>query len=55
MRNLKHAVNKLPGILKVSANYEEGTAYVRYDDSKINRQDIIGAIDATGYKVVTEK
>ncbi len=53
--HLKHAVNKLPGILEVTANYEEGTAYVRYDNSKINKQAIVDAIDATGYKVVTEK
>jgi mercuric ion transport protein len=50
--NVKHAVNGLPGILEVTANYEEGTANVKYDKSKTNKQAIIEAIDATGYKVV---
>lgn len=50
--HLKHAVNKLPGIIEVTANYEEGSAKVRYDKSKTNKTAIIDAIDATGYKVV---
>jgi len=49
--HVKHAVNGLPGILKVNANYEEGSASVQFDDSKTSRDEIVKAIDATGYKV----
>jgi len=49
--HLKHAVNELPGILKVTANYEEGSAIVQFDDSKTSKDKIVKAIDATGYKV----
>ncbi|MCZ6593818.1 MAG: mercuric transport protein MerTP [Bacteroidetes bacterium] len=51
-QHVKHAVNKLPGILEVTANYEERSANVRYDKSKTNKQAIIDVIDATGYKVI---
>jgi len=49
--HVKHAVNGLPGILNVSANYEEGSASVQFDDSKTSKDEIVKAIDATGYKV----
>jgi len=49
--HVKHAVNGLPGILKVTANYEEGSAIVQFDDSKTSKDEIVKAIDATGYKV----
>jgi len=52
--HVKHAVNGLPGILKVSANYEEGSASVQFDDSKTSKDEIVKAIDATGYKVKNE-
>lgn len=53
--HVKHAVNELPGILDVTANYEEGTAIVKFDESKTNRETIVSTIDQTGYKVVAEK
>ncbi len=53
--HVKHAVNALPGILNVTANYEEGTAVVKFDESKTDKETIINAIDKTGYKVVGEK
>jgi copper chaperone CopZ len=49
--HVKHAVNGLPGILKVTANYEEGSASVQFDDSKTSKDKIVKAIDDTGYKV----
>jgi len=52
--HIKHAVNELPGILKVTANYEEGSSSVQFDDSKTSKDEIIKAIDATGYKVKNE-
>lgn len=49
--HVKHAVNELPGILNVTANYEVGSASVQFDDSKTSKDEIVKAIDATGYKV----
>ena len=49
--HLNHAVNKLPGILYVSANHSNETANVKYDISKTNKKDITDAINGTGYKV----
>lgn len=46
-----HAVNELPGILNVTANYEEGSAIVKFHDSKTSKDEIVKTIDATGYKV----
>ncbi|MEX0995596.1 MAG: mercuric transport protein MerTP [Flavobacteriaceae bacterium] len=45
-------VNKLPGIVKVDANYEEATAKVQFDQSKVSLLQIEEAINSTGYKVV---
>lgn len=52
--HIKHAVNELPGILKVTANYEEGSSSVQFDDSKTSKDEIVKVIDATGYKVKNE-
>lgn len=53
--HVKYAVNALPGILEINANYVEGTAVVKFDESKTNKETIIKAIDETGYKVEGEK
>jgi copper chaperone CopZ len=53
--HVKHAVNELPGILKVNAHYEEGSAIVQFDGSKTSKDEIVKAIDATSYKVKNEK
>lgn len=52
--HVKHAVNELPGIVSVSANSTNGTADVKFDNSKTNKEAIIKSIDATGYKVSGE-
>lgn len=49
--HVKHAVNVLNGVLESSANYEKGTASVKFDESKILVTKLVEAIDATGYKV----
>lgn len=53
--HVKSAVNDLPGIVEVSANSNEGTAFVKYDKSKTSKEIIIKTIDATGYKVSSEE
>ena len=52
--HVKHAVNKLPGIINVSANSDEGIANVKFDNSKTDKATITKAIDGTGYKVSGE-
>lgn len=52
--HIKYSVNKLPGILETKADYKSGVANVRYDQSKTDKNSIIKAIDATGYKVTGE-
>ena len=52
--HVKSEVNKLPGIINVSANSKEGSAFIRFDNSKTNKEAIIKAINTTGYKVTRE-
>lgn len=52
--HVKNEVNKLPGIVSVSANSKEGSAIVKFDNSKSSKGAIIKAINAAGYKVTGE-
>ncbi|MDZ4748863.1 MAG: mercuric transport protein MerTP [Saprospiraceae bacterium] len=52
--HVKHAVNELPGIVSVSVNSDEGTANVKFDNSKTDKATISKAIDGSGYKVSGE-
>lgn len=38
--HVENEVNKLPGILEVSASYEEGNAKVKYDNTKTSAEEI---------------
>jgi copper chaperone CopZ len=53
--HVENDVNKLPGILNVNAVYEEGTAKVEFDKSKVSLVQIEEVINGTGYKVVGKK
>ncbi|MCK0158219.1 mercuric transport protein MerTP [Cellulophaga sp. F20128] len=53
--HLKHAVNELEGIVNIKASYEKANAEVEFDTTKTTKEDIIKAIDATGYKVITKE
>lgn len=48
-------INKLPGIVKASANYKEAKAEVQFDQNKVTPTEIEEAINNTGYKVVGKK
>lgn len=50
--HVKHAVNELNGIVNVDASFEKAKAEVKFDNTKTSKEDIIKAIDATGYKVI---
>jgi copper chaperone CopZ len=51
---IKHSVNQLPGIVETKADYDSGTANIKYDPSKTDKNSIIKAINATGYKTEGE-
>lgn len=53
--HVENDVNKLPGTIKVDASYEEATAKVEFDQSKVSLAQIEEAINGTGYKVVGKK
>lgn len=52
--HVKHAVNELDGIVNVAASYEKANAEIKYDSTKISKEDIEEAINATGYTVTNK-
>lgn len=52
--HINHEVNKLSGIIKSTASYENGNAIVEFDNSKTDIAEIEKAINSTGY-IVTDK
>jgi copper chaperone CopZ len=48
---IKHEVNKLNGIIKVEASYENSNAEIQFDNTKTNINEIEKAINSTGYQV----
>ncbi len=44
------AVKKLDGVQQVTANFQSGSAQVRFDPQKVKPAQITGAIDGLGYK-----
>lgn len=48
-------VEKLEGIKSVNASYESGTASVEFFIFKVKEDDIINAINKTGYKIIDKK
>lgn len=53
--HLNHEVNKLSGIIKSTASYENENAIVEFDNSKTNIAEIEKAINGTGYSVTNKK
>lgn len=49
--HVESEVNKLDGIISVKASYEEGNTIVKYDRTKVTEEQIIKAINSTGYNV----
>lgn len=48
---IKHAVNELDGIVSVTPSYEKENTEVKFDKTKISKENIEKAINATGYTV----
>ena len=53
--HVNHEVNKLSGIIKSTASYENENAIVEFDNSKTNIAEIEKAINGTGYSVTDKK
>ena len=53
--SIKHAVNELDGIVSVIPSYEKENTEVKFDKTKISKEDIEKAINSTGYKVIDKK
>ena len=49
---VENEVNKLSGIISVSASYDNENATVTFDKSKTSTEDIENAINSTGYRVI---
>lgn len=50
--HVKHAINQLPGILHAQASNQTGKAIVQYDNSLVTKDEIVAAVNGTGYQVV---
>lgn len=48
-------VNKLSGVIQVEASYEDASAKVEFDRTKVNINQIEKTINNTGYKVIGKK
>lgn len=49
--SVKHEINKLDGIIKAEASFENAKAEVQFDITKTNIAEIEKTINSTGYKV----
>ncbi len=52
--NIENAVKKLDGILKVKADHQKGEVNIMFAKSKVNINDMVKAINKSGYKVIKE-
>jgi len=50
--NVENAVKKLDGISDISVNFITRKAAIKYDSSRINTSQIIGAIENAGYNAL---
>jgi len=51
-RNLERQVALLPGYMDAISDFKTGKVNVKYDSSKSTKQEVIDAINKTGYKVI---
>ncbi len=52
--NIENAVKKLDGIVKVKANHQKGEVNIKFAKDKVNINDMVKAINKTGYKVIKQ-
>lgn len=53
--HIEHEVDKLPGVVKSTASYQNGSAWVEFDGSMTDLPQIEKAIKSAGYRVVDKK
>jgi len=53
--HVEHAASQVAGVYKSTADFETGTATIRFDESVSNPEEIIVAINETGYKVIASE
>jgi copper chaperone CopZ len=53
--HVKSEINKLKGITEAIVSYEKGNAIVSFDNKQVTVNDIIKAINSTGYKAINHK
>ena len=49
--HVKFAVSQMEGILQAEASFETGTAIIQYDQSVVSKDEVIEAVNKTGYQV----
>jgi len=54
-KHIKSAAFEVNGVLQVASSYEEGNASIVFDKSQTTREDVIKAVNATGYTVTKDK
>lgn len=52
---VKHEVAQLPGFIEVQVNHETGKATVKFDKSQTSLEQVVAAINKTGYKVTKQE
>lgn len=52
---VKHEVSKLPGYIEASVDHETGKATVKFDKSKTSMEQVVSAINGTGYSVIKQE
>jgi mercuric ion transport protein len=53
--NVNHEVNKLTGIINSNTSYQNGKAFIAFDNSKTQIAEIEKAINSTGYSIIDKK
>lgn len=53
--HIKYAVSQLPGFTEATADYKNGKAIVKFDSDKITLEEVVKAVNETGYEVQTIK
>lgn len=53
--HVTNAVSELVGVDSVNASYENANTVVKYDPAKVDKDQIVEAINKTGYKVIEKQ
>lgn len=49
---LFYLIHKVPGVLEYKTEYKDGSSHIKFDNSKTSEQNIVNALNETGYKVI---